>query len=434
MDFGIARVSGSEHLTNAGFMMGTPAYMAPEQVMGADVDVRADLYAMGVVFYRLTTAKLPFKGETPFAMAQSQVNDPPTPVMLARPDLPTWVDALIARALAKAPKDRFQSAVEFHESFARSIAGLPALAPDDGSAPTELMTTPTRTPLATPYATAATPTMTQPSASGHVVVSVPAPAAPSPSKEANPRPARSNSGVAVLIAVAILVAVGLLARTWLGSGQGAPVEPPAAPPVSAPPATEAVPPPVPPPVADAIPPPVSPPAAAATSPATPGPPTVQAVPGRAGQARGAASSSSTPAGAVASAPGPPVNDTLAAFGGVKLIAVGANSRRGVERDVVINFGGGQISVLPRDGGAAIAAVPYQRIRRATLVNARDPKWDPTLAAPPADLDVGTVIRRARAWLVVQTADAYAILRLDTNAARIIETLEARTGIKVDRSR
>src|SRR4249920_2012669 len=53
MDFGIARVSGSEHLTNAGFMMGTPAYMAPEQVMGAEVDLRADLYAMGVVFYRL---------------------------------------------------------------------------------------------------------------------------------------------------------------------------------------------------------------------------------------------------------------------------------------------------------------------------------------------------------------------------------------------
>jgi serine/threonine protein kinase len=69
MDFGIARVSGSEHLTNAGFMMGTPAYMAPEQVQGGEVDARADLYAMGVVFYRLTTAALPFKGETPFALS-----------------------------------------------------------------------------------------------------------------------------------------------------------------------------------------------------------------------------------------------------------------------------------------------------------------------------------------------------------------------------
>src|SRR5262245_23585603 len=60
MDFGIARVVGTEHLTSAGFMMGTPAYMAPEQVLGEDIDARADLYAMGVVLYHLLTAQLPF--------------------------------------------------------------------------------------------------------------------------------------------------------------------------------------------------------------------------------------------------------------------------------------------------------------------------------------------------------------------------------------
>ena len=125
MDFGIARVAGTEHLTNAGFMMGTPAYMAPEQVRGEEIDARADLYAMGVVFYRLTTAKLPFKGDTPFAMAQSQVNDPPTPVGMVRPDLPPWVEPIVVRSLAKKPEERFQSAVEFHEAFARCLAGLP---------------------------------------------------------------------------------------------------------------------------------------------------------------------------------------------------------------------------------------------------------------------------------------------------------------------
>src|ERR1051325_2504825 len=61
MDFGIARVSGSDHLTHAGHMRGTPAYMAPEQVLGHEVDARADLYSMGVVLYRLVTGKLPFK-------------------------------------------------------------------------------------------------------------------------------------------------------------------------------------------------------------------------------------------------------------------------------------------------------------------------------------------------------------------------------------
>jgi len=125
MDFGIARVSGSEHLTNAGFMMGTPAYMAPEQVRGGDVDARADLYAMGVVFYRLTTSKLPFKGDTAFSMVQSQVNDPPTPALSFRHDLPAWVDEVVNRALEKAPEQRFQSAAEFHEAFARCLAGLP---------------------------------------------------------------------------------------------------------------------------------------------------------------------------------------------------------------------------------------------------------------------------------------------------------------------
>jgi serine/threonine-protein kinase len=144
MDFGIARVAGTEHLTSAGFMMGTPAYMAPEQVLGHEIDARADLYAMGVVFYRLATAKLPFKGDTPFAMAQSQVNDPPTPIGTVRADLPPWVEQVVVRALAKSPEERFQSAIEFHEAFARCLAGLPMATMYNSSAPTELMVTPSR--------------------------------------------------------------------------------------------------------------------------------------------------------------------------------------------------------------------------------------------------------------------------------------------------
>ena len=125
-------------------MMGTPAYMAPEQVLGHEIDARADLYALGVVFYRLTTAKLPFKGDTPFAMVQSQVNDPPTPIALLRSDLPTWADQVVQRALAKAPADRFQSAVEFYEAFSRCLAGLPMAATYNPSGPTELLHTPSR--------------------------------------------------------------------------------------------------------------------------------------------------------------------------------------------------------------------------------------------------------------------------------------------------
>ena len=166
MDFGIARVSGSEHLTSAGFMMGTPAYMAPEQVLGHEIDARADLYAMGVVFYRLTTGKLPFKGDTPFAMAQSQVNDPPTPLGMLRADLPMWTDQIVTRALAKSPNDRFQSAVEFYEAFSRCLAGLPMTGAYNPSGPTELLHTPAR-----PMPTAATP---QPTWPGQTSGSIPA--------------------------------------------------------------------------------------------------------------------------------------------------------------------------------------------------------------------------------------------------------------------
>ena len=79
MDFGIARVAGAEHLTNDGHMMGTPAYMAPEQVLAKEVDRRADIYSCGVVFYRLLTGKLPFEADTAIGMVQKQLSETPTP-------------------------------------------------------------------------------------------------------------------------------------------------------------------------------------------------------------------------------------------------------------------------------------------------------------------------------------------------------------------
>ena len=190
MDFGIARVAGTEHLTNAGFMMGTPAYMAPEQVMGHEIDARADLYALGVVFYRLTTAKLPFKGDTPFAMAQSQVNDPPIPISSHRQDLPPWADQLITRALAKSPEERFQSAVEFHEGFARCLAGLPMTSLYSSSAPTEVMMTPPR-PLSTGSISRTNPSLHTPTAPAYPMPTPPRP--PSPPSGATSRQPEDDS-------------------------------------------------------------------------------------------------------------------------------------------------------------------------------------------------------------------------------------------------
>ena len=141
MDFGIARVAGSEHLTSAGFLMGTPAYMAPEQVTGGEIDARTDLYSMGVVFYYLVTARLPFKGDNPIAMAQSRVNDRPIPVAQVREGLPAWIEPLLDRALSKSPEDRFPSADQFREALRRGLAGLPMETLSGVSIPPELVAT-----------------------------------------------------------------------------------------------------------------------------------------------------------------------------------------------------------------------------------------------------------------------------------------------------
>ena len=121
MDFGIARVLGTEHYTQGGYMMGTPAYMAPEQVLGGEIDGRADLYAVGVVLYRLLSGQLPFSADTAIAMVQKQVNEPPTPITQFQPDLPLWCARVLNRALAKSPGDRFQTADEFRTALLSAV-------------------------------------------------------------------------------------------------------------------------------------------------------------------------------------------------------------------------------------------------------------------------------------------------------------------------
>src|SRR4029079_11684384 len=117
MDIGIARVQGSEHLTTNGFMVGTPAYMAPEQVRGEEVDPRMDLYSIAVVLYRMLTRHLPFHGDTAIAMIHSQLNNPPTPPQQFRADLPEWLICVLERGLAKKPAERFQTAREFRTAL-----------------------------------------------------------------------------------------------------------------------------------------------------------------------------------------------------------------------------------------------------------------------------------------------------------------------------
>src|SRR5207249_7189463 len=87
-----------------------------------EVDGRADLYSMGVVLYRLLTGTLPFKAETPIAMVQKQLKDPPTPLRRFRAELPLWCEELLDRSLAKPPEQRFQTADDFRGALVRAMS------------------------------------------------------------------------------------------------------------------------------------------------------------------------------------------------------------------------------------------------------------------------------------------------------------------------
>ena len=380
------------------------------------------------------------------------MNATPTPVSTVRHDLPAWVEDIITRSLAKAPVERFQSAAEFHEGFARCLAGLPlasmyAGVMEPGMTPPRAMPTgsfprPMPTPpMPTPYQmtgqmTASNMTVLAPgtnpgaiASSSDTTVLTPAmgqetarmpgtmpPAAITPPAEAPPpsqaaalapsaRSASSGSMMWMWLGggVAVLALVGI-GYAMFGRGSGAP--PPA---------------------------PTSTSTTAQTAVTTPAPAEPAATPGAtSARATGPASTPTSvgPSPAARGSGNASADAKLATFPNVKFFAV-LNGKRTNDRDVALNFLNGQVIVMPRQGGQPIATVPYRKILKATHSLGRDPKWDQSLPGPPAGLDVGTFMRQSRHWFVVQGAESYAVLRLDdSNFRQILQTFERRTGQKV----
>ncbi len=120
-DFGIAKILGVVSHTLTGAMVGTPAYMAPEQGMGHLGDERSDLYSLGILFFHLITGRLPFESTTPLAVVMKHVTEPLPPPITFNPDIPAGIQDVILRVTAKDPQQRYQTGYEFAQALRQAL-------------------------------------------------------------------------------------------------------------------------------------------------------------------------------------------------------------------------------------------------------------------------------------------------------------------------
>ncbi len=244
-DFGIARIESSS-MTQAGTIMGTPAYMSPEQFMGQTVDARTDIYSSGVLLYQMLTGERPFEGSMTAIMHKVLNVAPPRPSELSV-TVPQPLDGVVARAMAKRPEQRYATAAEFAQALRAAALGQTVAAPAEDADATMVVPPPAAPAVARP---------------------------PTPPAQA---PAKRNLVPMLAGAAALVLVAGGGGWYWIaGRTPIAPVPVALAPvPVPVPPPTTALPPstatPEPPPVA-----PVPPPATVAAP--TPAPPPVPTPP------------------------------------------------------------------------------------------------------------------------------------------------------------
>jgi serine/threonine-protein kinase len=208
-DFGIAKVQSSTGLTQMSTRVGSSSYMSPEQILGRPVDVRTDIYAMGVTLYELLCGRPPFQAKTSFEIESAHVRDMPLPPIAYVAQIPPQAVAAVMRALAKEPNDRFQTAAEFIQALP-DLHGIPFVDLDE----TRLRSAPTA------------PTSDGGGGSDATILRSTRPPGPSGSTAAIPN--RSQTFRAVIIAgAATLVSLVVGTSLWLMIRTAAPVPIPA---------------------------------------------------------------------------------------------------------------------------------------------------------------------------------------------------------------
>jgi serine/threonine-protein kinase len=199
MDFGIARAvtSGTSTMTQTSAVIGTAQYLSPEQARGESVDARSDVYSTGCLLYELLTGQPPFTGDSPVAVAYQHVREDPIPPSQVDPDVTPTIDAIVLKAMAKNPANRYQSAGDMRADLLRAAAGRPVSA-------TPVMSAAERTQLISP-------------------------ASAPPGSMLPPDDRRSRRGLAwagIVAAVIVVFALAALGTAWLVGGNDKATVPP----------------------------------------------------------------------------------------------------------------------------------------------------------------------------------------------------------------